>query len=33
MTKASISTIKQWSSLQTCLALHSEMQEVVLNEI
>ena len=31
--KANIGSIKQWDSLQTCLALHSEMQDVLLNEI
>jgi hypothetical protein len=31
--KASIASIKQWNSLQTCFALHSEMQDVLLNEL
>jgi hypothetical protein len=31
--KGSIANLTQWTSLQTCLALHSEMQDVLLNEL
>ena len=31
--KGNIVNLTQWTSLQTCLALHSEMQDVLLNEL
>jgi hypothetical protein len=31
--KANLSTVKNWNSLQCCLALHSEMQDVLINEL
>ena len=31
--KANMSTVKNWNSLQCCLALHSEMQDVLINEL
>lgn len=31
--KANIANVKQWNSLQACLALHSEAQDVLLNEL
>jgi hypothetical protein len=31
--KANVSSVKSWNSLQCCLALHSEMQDVLLNEL
>jgi RAVE protein 1 C terminal len=33
LSKANIANLIQWNSLQTCLALHSEMQDVLYNEI
>ena len=31
--KANVSSIKNWTSLQCCLALHSDQQDVLINEL